>query len=886
MTATNTTLIQADGGPELWEALDCGLLVIDPRDGVVLAHNRQASALLGMFRPDLARLGLGTGLEQALARAAAGQAVAQTWPLEAGPGPDGLRVHLAPGRWRGRAAVVACLRPADGGQRLARRSAQLESVLGKRVQELDCLYNLISIMESAELSLDEVLQAAAEQLPRGFQHAEAACARLSLDGQAWASPGFALSPWRLAVPLMVGGQERGGLEVVYRAPRPPADEGPFLIEERVLLEVVAGRLARLIERRQAQQELRRQRDFARELLEGTQALVLFLDEDGRVLHYNRALAGLTGAPLEGARLADFCANFLPADQADRQRPFFIANGDGSQGVLRTLPIRCAQGGWRQVEWSVQPLRGAWAGMQGWLCTGQDLTARLTAEGERDRLADVVAQAEDGVAISDPQGSLTYANRAWLDLHGVRAAQALGAPAPFLAEAVADPGAHRQFWASLGLRRSWRGRRVITGPDGGQREVQTQVTALRDQAGGLSGYVARERDVTQDEKMRGYLRQAHKMEALGRLAGGVAHDFNNILAAVSGYCELAQMSLAAPERLGRYLEQALVACQRAKELVRQILTFSRQTEQARRPVDVNEIVVEALKLLRATLPSTIRINHHLPENPALTLADPTQLHQIMMNLGTNAGQAMGAEGGKLEVDLSLAELDPAEAAAHPDLQPGPYLRLSVSDTGHDMSAQVAERVFEPFFTTKPSGEGTGLGLAVVHGIVKACQGSIRVYSEPGRGTSFHIMLPRLTEGQAGVALDDQHAPGGSGHVLVVDDEPTLVDVLKRLLIDLGYRVSPFNDSVLALKAFQERPQDYDLVLADLTMPGLTGLDLTWAVRRLRAELPVVLCTGFSDALTQERAQAAGVSEVLLKPVLRRELALALRRALDASNETTV
>lgn len=875
------------------EALDLAALILAPDPPAVLAHNGQARALLGSESPQAAELchdQAPYGWDDLRARLEAAQdrgAGRGPWRLPArdGRGPQDLDLHLAPVPWEDGFALLACLRPPDPLARERGLRQRLEQVLGKRVQELDCLYNLLTIMENPDLDLPQLFQAVVEQLPWGFRHAKVAVAQLSWQGETWRGAGFRDSPWRMSLPLTLDGQPHGWLEVVYREARPPADQGPFLLEERVLMEVVVGRLSRLLERRQYQAELTLQRDFARSLLENTRAMVMVLDEDGRVLHYNRALACLSGVPVEEARLRDFCSTFLPPGQADLNRAFFIANGDLSQGQLRVLPLRQAQGGWRQVEWTVQPLRGGWSGMQGWICTGLDLTPRLKAENERDRLAAVVEQNDDGLAIADLSGHLIYANQAWREMHQLEDQALPPGLAPFLDPQLLGGEQFARVSARLAQGQSWRGL-ISLAPNGDRkREVRTSLTPLRDAQGEISGCVARQRDVTQENRLRGYLRQAHKMEALGRLAGGIAHDFNNILGAVGGYCELARLASEPGTKQTEFLDHALLACERAKELVRQILSFSRQVEQERRPLDLSLVVRETLKLLRATLPATISIQTHLPPDPVRVLADAIQMHQVLMNLCTNAAQAMAQGGGRLEVSIATLELTEEDLEGMADLQPGPHLRLSVSDSGPGMTTEVMERIFEPFFTTKPQGQGTGLGLAVVHGIVSAHGGVIRAYSEPGRGTTFHVLLPRLTAHEVARSTPERSPmPGGDERILVVDDEPELVEVISHLLISLGYQVSSFGKSAAALRAFREQPEAFDLVLTDLTMPGLTGLDLALAVHQTRPATPVVICTGFSDSLIHEQARAASVREVILKPLQRRELALAVRRALDGTSSS--
>ncbi len=363
-----------------------------------------------------------------------------------------------------------------------------------------------------------------------------------------------------------------------------------------------------------------------------------------------------------------------------------------------------------------------------------------------------------------------------------------------------------------------------------------------------------------------LRQSQKMEAIGTLAGGIAHDFNNILTAIIGYTEMAQQKVAKQEAAARDLERVQEASSRAKELVKRILTFSRRDEQERKPVQLTAIVEEVLKLLRSTLPSTIEIHQHIATAPQMdtVLADPTQLHQMLMNLGTNAAHAMRALGGVLSVSLSEVLANGSLTALHPGLRPGPCLRLTVSDTGHGMEAGIKERIFEPYFTTKKVGEGTGMGLAVVQGIVKNHGGAISVYSEPGQGTTFHIFLPRA-EGKIGrQPAPDQLPSGGTERILFVDDEAMLADLGMQLLESLGYTVTATVNSREALAFFRAEPQAFDLVITDMTMPGLTGHELAGELMAVRPDIPIILCTGFSEQMSEKTAKETGIKGYLMKP----------------------
>ncbi len=386
------------------------------------------------------------------------------------------------------------------------------------------------------------------------------------------------------------------------------------------------------------------------------------------------------------------------------------------------------------------------------------------------------------------------------------------------------------------------------------------------------------DITERKKLEEQLRFAQKMEALGTLAGGIAHDFGNILGVIMGYAEI--ILEGAPEKSGlkRRAREIVRASSRARELVDQILNFSRQGPQERKPLKVAPLVKETIKLLRASMPEGIEVKTSILTSEDMVTADPTQLHQILLNLCTNAIHAMREQGGRLEVSLAEATIDAAAASQHPDLTEGTYIRLTVSDTGHGMDPAVMQRIFDPFFTTKKPGEGTGMGLAVVHGIVKRHGGAILVQSEPGKGSTFHVFLPK-TEPLDETGLDEEplFIPG-QGKVLFVDDEKAMMDLGKDMLEGLGFTVTGRTSSVEALEAFRYRPEDFVLVIADQSMPNMTGVELAREIQRLRPGMPLILCMGFSETVAFDKAKAMGVKDFLMKPLLRRQLVASLNRLL--------
>jgi signal transduction histidine kinase/CheY-like chemotaxis protein len=388
----------------------------------------------------------------------------------------------------------------------------------------------------------------------------------------------------------------------------------------------------------------------------------------------------------------------------------------------------------------------------------------------------------------------------------------------------------------------------------------------------------QRDISERKRLEERLLQTQKMAAIGTLAGGIAHDFNNILAAILGYTELAIDGMSPQTVQHEYLQEVLTAGKRARDLVQQILTFSRQTKHQRHPVYLHQLIQETLVILRASLPATITIQQHLDDQLGPVMVDATQMHQVLMNLCTNAEYAMRETGGLLDVRLEAVTLGPNAAALHPDLHPGRYVRLVVHDSGHGITAEVQERIFEPFFTTKEVGEGTGMGLAVAHGIVANHGGVITVDSSSGHGTTFTVYLPHTT-----TPVPPSQPPAappfhGQGCVLLIDDEPPLVRIGHDMLVSLGYDVVACTSAQEALAVFQADADRFALVITDQTMPVMTGVTLTHELRHTRPDIPIILCTGYSHVVNAETAAAQGIDAFLLKPIALYDLAQTVHQVL--------
>jgi PAS domain S-box-containing protein len=409
------------------------------------------------------------------------------------------------------------------------------------------------------------------------------------------------------------------------------------------------------------------------------------------------------------------------------------------------------------------------------------------------------------------------------------------------------------------------------------ELHQAVTLLREEIS------ERKRAEQERARIEAHLQNAQKLEAIGILARGIAHDFNNILTSIIGYTHLAVDELPRDSPARNHLAQVVKAGERAADLVRRLLVFSRKDDESAKPVEIGPVVVETLQLLRASIPSSIDFRQEIDRNCGYVPANPTLIHQVVMNLCTNAYQAMQGSVGCLEVTLAPIEVDRSRSTAPVGLPDGPYVKLTVSDTGSGISAEVAERVFEPFFTTKDVGHGTGLGLSVVHGVVSRCGGLATFESLPGTGTSFYVYLPRVPADRRSAEEAPRPAPRGTGHVLFVDDEESIVQLGSRMLRDLGYVVTAETSSLRAFDLFTSGADSFDLVISDFTMPKMTGGEFIGKLREVRPDIPAILISGFHDeAIPVEQAGGIDWVERVKKPFTRSDLALAIRRALDRRN----
>jgi len=510
-------------------------------------------------------------------------------------------------------------------------------------------------------------------------------------------------------------------------------------------------------------------------------------------------------------------------------------------------------------------------------------AQTELQKERERLKVTLQSIGDGVITTDVEGRVVLLNKVARTLTGWEPEEAIGRKLDEVFHIVNEHTRERcenpvekvlQTGGTVGLANDT----LLLARDGAERVIADSGAPIVDAGGNTVGVVLVFRDVTEKIKLETELRHAHKMEAIGNLAGGIAHEFNNVLGIIIGNAELAIGDLDTWHPVAENLKEIKTASLRAKDVVKQLLAFSRKMDTKREPVDVRVIVKETLKLLRAAIPSSIRIREVLPPQVDHVAADPTQIHQLLINLCNNAAQAM-SEDGRLTIELNNVDLDYEAASKHPDLQPGPYVRFSVCDTGCGIPVDLLDRVFDPYFTTKDVGKGTGMGLAVVHGIVKAHNGAIDVESSVGEGTAFHVYFPASREEARQKEAETEMLPGGHERILFVDDEPSIVSLCDKLLRQLGYSVSSSTDPIKIKELFEADPYKYDLVVSDMAMPRMTGDRLAKELIGIRPDVPIIICTGFSDKMSPDKAAKLGIKELINKPIMKLDLAKVVRRVLD-------
>jgi PAS domain S-box-containing protein len=488
---------------------------------------------------------------------------------------------------------------------------------------------------------------------------------------------------------------------------------------------------------------------------------------------------------------------------------------------------------------------------------------------------------DGILIATADGSYVYANRRATEITGTSASQLLKICLDELVD-LDDNGGLSENWLDESFVHK-RSEKTIKRENG---TITLEMTAAKTIWQGQPAVLVLLGDISQvkraeeeRDRLLAYMEEARKMEALGTLAGGIAHDFNNILSIILGFTELAMLELPGDSSSYLKLEKVIMNCLRASDVVKQIMTFGHLTGGDLKPVRISLLIKETLRLMRTCIPSTVEIRENIMLESDVALADLAQINQVFINLCNNAVYAMREKGGVLEVRLEEVEIDEGAGMSIPGLDPGHFIRLTVADTGHGMGPQLMKRIFEPYFTTKDVGEGTGMGLAVAHGIVGVHGGAITVRSEPGKGAAFHVYLPK-SEREGGEDIKPAElTPTGHERILFVDDEVDVIDMVKQMLEYLGYQVVDKSSGLEALELFKADPEQFDMIIADMIMPNMTGTELVKEILKIRPDISIIILTGYLERISEEEADAIGIDAVLKKPVVMDEIARTVRKVIN-------
>ena len=650
----------------------------------------------------------------------------------------------------------------------------------------------------------------------------------------------------------------------------------------------------ITERKQTEEALRESGKEYRQLFESSIVGIGISDKSGNILVANDALQKITGYSLDEFLKINVADTYANPDDREELRKTISKHGKVESFEIQLLNIS-GKSYWANL--SLNPIQ--YKGEDVFLTCINNIDERKQAENalresetKYRTLFETMAQ---GVTYKDAEGKVISANTSATKIIGLPLDQIIGkssmAPGQ---KAIHEDGSGfpvETHPSQMSLKTGEKIENKLMGLFNASKESCTwlNVTAVplfREGENKPYQVYTITDDITEKmqarlerQKLEAQLQQAQKLESIGTLAGGIAHDFNNILSPMFVYLEMMLEDVSEGNSLRSQLKEVFNGAKRARDLVQQTLTFSRQTEHEKKPMKVQLVVREVLKLIRSSLPTTISISQRISNECELVMADPTQIHQIAMNLITNAYHAMEETGGKLTVNLKEVELA-AEDLKDPAMAPGPHVCLTVADTGPGMDQDITAKIFDPYFTTKGEGKGTGLGLAVVHGIVKSHGGHINVYSEPGEGTEFTVYLPVIKSQETTQQIETESPiQKGTERILLVDDQDIIVNAERQMLEWMGYHVTARTSSPDALEAFRAQPDKFDLVITDMTMPNMTGDKLAGELLIIRPNIPIILCTGFSEIMSKEKAKAMGIAAYIMKPVVMREIAKTIREVLD-------
>ena len=660
---------------------------------------------------------------------------------------------------------------------------------------------------------------------------------------------------------------------------PTLMNGAMVSDEKGLPMFLSTTVIDITQLKKAEQDLHESEELFRTVFfTSPDAMAINRLSDGVYIDINDSLAQLSGFSREEVIGKNFRGLDLWANEDERDeyrsalREVGRINNYEAQYRLRDGQIKTGL-----VSGAILELNG----VPHALSVVRDIDEMKKGQTARAILATAVDQAAERVVITDVHGVIVYVNPAFEITTGFSPEEVVGHNPSIIKSGLHDGVFYEKMWKTISSGQVWRGEIINRAKDGSLIHEHSTISPVRDDSGAIINYVQIATDITTEENLRQQLTQAQKMEAIGTLAGGIAHDFNNIIQAITGYTELAMDQIEQGSVPHKNLQKVMSAAQRSKDMVRQILSFSRRSQVEQKDLDICPLLKEGLKFLRAAIPPTINIESSVSSKPCRVFADPTQIHQVLMNLCVNASQAIIGAKGTITVELDQTNLSEAFTALHPPLRPGNHVRLKVSDDGSGIPQEIMGKIFDPYFTTKEAGEGTGLGLSVVHGIVSSCNGAITAAGRPGGGTEFIVYFQSLNHNANAPEVEDEPRPlpRGDERILVVDDESILLEMYSRQLERLGYKVSVSQSAEEALALLARDGYAFDLVVTDLMMPGISGIELAREISEKWPGIHVIICTGWGDRISDEETVRANIRGIVAKPALSNEIAFLIRKIMD-------